>query len=91
MIIEFDPIKNERNIKERGLDFVFVTDFDWSTATIESDNRLNYGEIRYQATGYLQGRLMILVFKSIKEGIRVISFRKANKREIKKYEANIKD
>jgi len=91
MIIEFDPIKNERNIKERGLDFVFVTDFDWSTATIESDNRLDYGEIRYQATGYLQGRLMILVFKSIKEGIRVISFRKANKREIKKYEANIKD
>ena len=91
MIIEFDPIKNERNIKERVLDFVFVTDFDWSTATIESDNRLNYGEIRYQATGYLQGRLMILVFKSIKEGIRVISFRKANKREIKKYEANIKD
>ena len=86
MIIEFDPIKNAKNITERG--FEFVADFDWSTAALETDTRKDYGETRYQATGYLQGRLMILIFTPILEGIRVISFRKANKREIRKYEAN---
>lgn len=88
MIIEFDPAKNAKNITERGLDFGFVVDFDWSTAQVEQDDRKDYGEIRYQATGYLQGRLMVLVFKPIESGIRVISFRKANSREIRRYETN---
>ena len=86
MIIEFDPIKNAKNITERGFDF--VADFDWSTAALETDTRKDYSETRYQATGYLQGRLMILIFTPILGGIRVISFRKSNKREIRKYEAN---
>ena len=88
MIIEFNPIKNAKNITQRGLSFDFVVDFDWSTAALETDTRKDYSETRYQATGYLQGRLMILIFTPILEGIRVISFRKANKREIRKYEAN---
>ena len=91
MIIEFDPAKNAKNIAERGLDFGFVIDFDWSTAQVEPDTRKEYGEPRYQATGYLQGRLMVLVFKPIEGGIRVISFRKANQREVKRYDFNSKN
>ena len=49
MIIEFDPIKNAKNITERGFDF--VADFDWSTVALETDTRKDYGEpaIRLQA------------------------------------------
>ncbi len=36
--------------------------------------------------GYLEARLHVLCFTPIEEGIRVISFRKANKREINRYE-----
>ena len=48
MIIEFDPIKNAKNITERGLSFDFVADFDWSTAALETDTRKDYSETRYQ-------------------------------------------
>jgi uncharacterized protein len=88
MIIEFDPAKNERNIQDRGLDFAWVADFDFETAVIIEDTRNNYGETRLIATGYLQQRLMVLVFKPTETGLRVISLRKANEREISRYEKN---
>ena len=50
------------------------------------DSRYNYKEIRYIAVGYLERRLHILCFTETPTGIRVISFRKANAREAKKYE-----
>jgi Protein of unknown function (DUF497). len=46
------------------------------------DNRRDYGEIRHRALGFLDHRLHALVFVEIVGGIRVISFRKANKREV---------
>ena len=46
----------------------------------------NYGEIRRCALGYLGNRLHALVFTETTMGITVISFRKANKREIESYE-----
>ena len=85
MEIDFDPIKNDKNIRERGIDFAMVLDFEWSSAVYEVDNRKNYGETRWQATGFIGSRLYRLVYKDIPNGIRVISFRKANKREVKKY------
>ena len=50
------------------------------------DSRYNYEEIRYIAVGYLERRLHILCFTETPNGIRVISFRKANAREAKRYE-----
>ena len=54
------------------------------------DERFDYGEIRYRALGFIDGRLYALVFVETSEGIRVISFRKANKREVNGYEAATK-
>jgi len=39
--IDFDPIKNERNIKERQLSFERVAEVDFSTALVFPDNRVN--------------------------------------------------
>ena len=51
--------------------------------TVAVDLRKGYGEMRYIALGLLQGRLHVLCFTEITDGIRVISFRKAIDREVK--------
>jgi uncharacterized DUF497 family protein len=85
MRIEFDPAKSERNERERDLPFERVADFDFLTAVYRTDDRREYGEVRMRALGWLEDRLHALVFTPIDGGIRVISFRKANRREMKKY------
>lgn len=86
MKIEFDPNKNQKNISERNLPFNDVSLFEWKTAIIIPDVRFDYPEKRYIATGFLKDRLHVVCFTPITDGIRVISFRKANKREVKRYE-----
>jgi uncharacterized DUF497 family protein len=81
MLIEFDAVKNARNIAERNLSFELAAEFDFQSATFLVDARHDYGEVRYIAIGYLQGRLHHLCFTETADGIRVISFRKANARE----------
>lgn len=86
MKIEFDPEKNNKNIVERDLSFERAKDFNFNTALFEIDNRHDYGETRIIALGYLGERLHVIVFTKTKNGIRVISFRKANKKERLRYE-----
>ena len=87
MEIVFDPAKSVRNLRERGLSFERVADFDFESAFFEEDTRRDYGEIRLRAFGFLDKRLHALVFVGIPTGIRVISFRKANRREVRQYHA----
>ena len=89
MKIDFDPTKNARNIRERGLNFERVAEFDFLSATYLVDDRQDYGELRQIAIGYLDGRLHFLCFVQIPDGIRVVSFRKANSREARKYDRPI--
>lgn len=85
--ITFDPAKNAANIRGRGLPFLLVKDeFDWTTALVGQDMRRDYGEKRYEALGYVGRRLHVVVYAPAANAIRVISFRKANKRETRKYE-----
>jgi hypothetical protein len=81
--ITFDPAKNQRNIRERGLDFEQVADFDFATAVFHTEVRK--GELRRVAVGYLDKRLHLLCYIPYDDGIRVISFRRANNREAMKY------
>ena len=85
MEIDFDPIKNERNIKERHLSFERAKEIDFNTALAFPDSRKVYGETRYIALCYLDRRLHVLCFTETEKGIRVISFRKANAREAIRY------
>ena len=86
MKITYDSRKNLRNIQARGLDFNLALQLDWQTAIVTLDHRKDYNETRYIASAKLAGRLHILVFSETLNGIRVISFRKANKREQLNYE-----
>jgi uncharacterized DUF497 family protein len=84
--ITFDPAKNERNIRERRLSFERVKDFDFNTAFLRIDARHDYGETRQIALGYLDDRMHVLCFTETSTGIRVISLRRANAREVRRYE-----
>lgn len=86
MIIEFDLAKSERNARERGLPFDRADEFDWETALIIEDTRRDYGEPRFRAFGFIGGRMHALVFTPREGGVRVISLRKANRREERRYE-----
>ena len=90
MQIGYDPVKNARNILERGLPFDMVRDFDFATALIVEDTHQDYGETRYRALGLIQGRVYALVYTIRDDVLRVISFRSANKREVKIYETTSK-
>jgi uncharacterized protein len=85
MEIEFDPDKDAWNRRERGLPFERACDFDFATALYYLDERRHYGETRRIAVGYLDKRLHVLCFVETRTGIRVISFRKANDREVKRH------
>jgi uncharacterized DUF497 family protein len=86
MEVTFSLAKNSWNIRKRGLSFERAVDFDFETAVYSLDRRHEYGEDRIVALGYLDGRLHVMCFVETEDGIRVISFRKANFREVKKYE-----
>jgi uncharacterized DUF497 family protein len=56
MKVDFDPIKNERNIRERQLSFERAAEVDFNTALVFPDTRKAYGETRYIALCYLDRR-----------------------------------
>ena len=86
MIIEFDPQKSEKNAGARGLPFGLVEQFDWTSAVFSEDTRKTYPERRFVAVGFIAERLHVVCFTPVPDGIRVISFRKANGREVRRYE-----
>jgi uncharacterized DUF497 family protein len=83
--ITFDPAKNERNLRERGIDFRLTAEFEFATAVYMQDTRKDYGEIRIRALGYIGETLHALVFTMRGNALRVISLRKAKRRERNQY------
>jgi uncharacterized protein len=84
--ITFDPAKNERNVGLRGLSFEQAADFAFDSAMFGVDERKEYEETRFVAIGLLGDRVHVLCFTETGDGIRVISFRKANSREVNRYD-----
>jgi uncharacterized DUF497 family protein len=88
MRIAFDPAKSAANEANptRGFGFELAKDFEFDTATIEHDDRRDYGEVRLFALGMIAARLHAIVFTIREDTLWVISLRKANERERKRYE-----
>jgi uncharacterized DUF497 family protein len=81
MKITFDPAKRAATLVERGLDFADAEQvFLAKTYTVE-DDRFDYGEIRFQTFGVLDGRMVIIVWTPRGADRHVISMRKCNDRE----------
>lgn len=89
MRVTFDPAKDAANLEKHGISLLDAMGFEWDTALVWSVTRQDYGEPRMVALGYIGLRIMCLVFvdrpsKKPTER-RIISLRKANSREVKRY------
>ena len=83
--ITYDPRKSERNLRERGIGFEIVKEFDFASAVYAIDTRKDYGEVRTRALGSIGEVLYALVFTMRGGALRVISLRKANRKERGRY------
>ena len=86
MKYEWDENKRVANLAKHGVDFIDADNFDWSSAIETIDDRFNYIEDRWIALGFIDNRLHVLIYAIRGENIRLISLRKANKREKDYYE-----
>lgn len=86
MIFDYDPNKEAENIEKHGMSFENVQYVEWETAITKKDNRWDYGEDRYISYAYLGRRLHTIVWTCRDDLIRIISFRKSNKRERSAYD-----
>ena len=85
MKISYDPQKRASTLLLRGLDFDDARKVFAGLTTDALDDRMDYGEPRYQSFGLLQGRLVTLIWTPRGETRHIISMRKCNDKEQKKY------
>ena len=81
----FDPAKQAINDANHGIFFSEAIAFDWEKALLHPDNRRAYGESRFVAIAPIGSRLHVMVFTLRGTSVRIISLRKANRREAKHY------
>ena len=81
---QWDENKRQETLRIRAIDFLEVERADWSTAIHHRQER--FGEIRYSSYALIGARLYNVVWTTRETGTRVISMRKANRREIARYE-----
>ena len=88
---EWDEEKRRSNLQKHGTDFGDCEAvFGGLTVTV-LDDRTSYGEARFITFGLLSGRVIAIAHTEMDDTIRVISMRKANRREQEKYFESIAD
>ena len=85
MKLEWDEAKRQRTLAERGVDFADVALVNWDDALTLKDVRQPYPETRFITYAPIRGRLCVIAWCYRNTALRVISMRKANTREMRKY------
>ena len=89
MKFEWDESKSLDCFRIRGFHFHLAAQvFGDPQRKVQLDSRFIYGEDRYLALGRVDDRVLAVVYTTRNDAIRIISARKANAREVKKYENN---
>ena len=92
MNVTFDPAKDAANLVKHGLTLLDAVSLEWEAAVVWSDNRRDYGELRMVGLVPVNDRLFCVVFvdrpPEQPTERRIISLRKANNREVKRYANN---
>ncbi len=89
MEISFDPVKRERALRERGLDFTDAPEVFAGLRIEQEDDRFDYGEVRMMTIGFLRSRMVIVIWTKRGAVRHIISLRKANSREQTKYQTRL--
>jgi uncharacterized DUF497 family protein len=87
MEFDWNPAKCARNIAERGIDFADVlVGFVDPMKKVAKDDRKDYGEERFNMLAKVEKRVFHITFTERGKVTWIISARKANKREQRRYE-----
>ena len=88
MDIEFDPAKDKANKAKHGVSLARAAELDWSRAISRIDDRFDYGEERLQVLAHMGDNLYVAVLTWRGGGrvARIISLRRASKKEREYYE-----
>jgi uncharacterized protein len=89
MHIEFDPAKDAANQAKHGVSLALAGELDWEAALVWIDDRFEYPELRMIALAPKTEILYYVAFVDRGEAQRIISLRRANRREVKHYVQNI--
>ncbi len=89
MHFEFDPAKDTINKAKHGVSLSVAERLDWESALVWVDDRFEYGELRMIALAPETNTLYYVAFVDRDSVRRVISLRKAERREVKYYVDNI--
>ncbi len=85
MEFTWDPAKARANKEKHGVSFSAVSELDWDSALVAPDLG-HTTEERFIAIGAIGVRLHVLVFAVRGDQCRIIRLRKANRREVRRYE-----
>lgn len=85
MQIEFDPVKDTSNTEKHGVSLAVAAELDWDASLVWVDDRVEYGELRMIALAPKTGILYYVAFVERGDARRIISLRKANRREVTHY------
>jgi uncharacterized DUF497 family protein len=89
MDFKWDKAKSDLCQISRNFDFAYVISiFVDPDLFVEKDQRWDYGEERFRAIGALESRVFVVIYTKRPSAIRIISARRANRREVKRYEEN---
>jgi uncharacterized protein len=89
MICEWDRAKKRSNFAKHGLDFEDAEQVFTGPCVTFEDDRFDYGEERLITLGLLAGRVVIIAHAPRGEATRIISMRKASRREQKIYQERL--
>ncbi len=81
----FDPNKDRLNLEKHGLSLSLAEGLDWEAALLWIDDRQDYGEMRVLALAPKTEILYYVAFVDRADVRRIISLRRANRREVKRY------
>jgi uncharacterized protein len=91
---EWDTSKAERNLKKHRVGFQMAARVFADPFAVTEQDRIENGECRWQTVGLVEGHLILLVAHTVRddedgsEVIRIISARRAEPKERKRYEQN---
>lgn len=86
---EFDPAKNRANVSAHGVPLSLAAELDWEAALVWRDERFGYDEWRMIALAPESSTLYFVAFVDHGDSCRIISLRRATRKEVKHYVENI--
>jgi hypothetical protein len=89
--IEFDSSKDATNLSKHGLYLAAAAELSWDAALDRIDDRTDYGEVRMVALAPIEDILFFVAFVDREPARRIISLRRANRREVSHYVKAIKE